>query len=769
MKKFLFFAFALVCAAGVVGCSDDDTEAALAVPTDVKCVARNDGELSFVWNVVEGAKDYHYQFATSDGRTLFTNTVAEPQVTVSGLTASTSYRFRVQACGASGIASEYSAYFSIETLAPGESEKAGLDIPVPQQKEVTASSVTLEWAKVAGAAKYAYRLTKVADQTVVKSDETTELSVEIGELEAATEYRFAVQALAGDSELYADSEFSEELTVKTAPDAETPDPGVSVAFKFPASEQDGVIRAFPGAEGAGMYTTGGRGGKVYHVTTLEDNENNKGSIRWIVQKCKEPRIVVFDVAGDIILNSDLKINTGNITILGQTAPGDGVCLCNKQLSISANNVIIRYMRFRPGDNQKANPKDDGAAADGLDAIGSRGWKNIILDHCSMSWSSDECASFYVMKNMTMQWCLMYESLRNGNHGKGSHGYGGIWGGAPASFHHNILAHHDSRNPRLEGPERYGDSVDPDNNAVANGIKTADRMLDFRNNVVYNFSNFGAYGGVGITMNFVGNYYKWGPASYLGCGPTATGGANAIKKRKEFFVADTYYDGNKLAEKGKWVEGNPKIYLGNNSNVLDTSVASSDSDKQIGPRITADNTQGMAWGTTKGSLAPNFVAVWTWADKNYPVLADGTPCSVTTHSAQGAFDRMVQYCGASFRQDAADRRVLADVKNGTGTSGENAGGNKSWYGIIDSPSDKGGYPTLKATDDEIDHAKTDTDGDGIPDYYEKLFGLDPANAADAAAKTLDPQRLYTNFEVYAHYLVQDIVEAQNVDGSYTSLQ
>ncbi len=130
--------------------------------------------------------------------------------------------------------------------------------------------------------------------------------------------------------------------------------------------------------------------------------------------------------------------------------------------------------------------------------------------------------------------------------------------------------------------------------------------------------------------------------------------------------------------------------------------------------------------------------------------------------------MVQYCGASLRQDAADRRVLADVKNGTGTSGENAGGNKSWYGIIDSPSDKGGYPVLTATQEEIDRIK-DTDGDGIPDYYETLFGLDPANAADAALKTLDPQQLYTNFEVYAHYLVQDIVEAQNADGSYTSLQ
>lgn len=762
MKKILFLAFALFGAAGFAGCSDDDPDAPLVVPTDVKCVARSENALSFAWNAVEGAANYHYQFATGDGRTLFTNTVAEPQVMIADLAATTAYKFRVQACGASGMASEYSAYITVETLAPGQSEKTALEVPVPQQKEVTASSVVLEWEKIAGAGKYAYRLTG-ADDAEVANGETAALSVKIADLEAETEYRFAVRALAGGSELYDDSEWSADLTVKTlrAADPE-PGPEPTVTFKFPAAEQDGVIRAFPGAEGAGMYTTGGRGGKVYHVTTLEDDESNRGSIRWIVQKCKEPRIVVFDVAGDIILNSDLKINTGDITILGQTAPGKGICLCNKQLSISANNVVIRYIRCRPGDNQSANPKDDGKAADGLDAMGARARKDVIIDHCSMSWSSDECASFYVMKNMTMQWCLMYESLRNGNHAKGSHGYGGIWGGAPASFHHNILAHHDSRNPRLEGPERYGDSVDPDANAVANGINTADRLLDMRNNVVYNFCNFGAYGGVGITMNFVGNYYKWGPASYKGCGPTSTGGANAIKKRQEFFMADNYYDGNGLKENGLYVQGNPSVYLGGNSNVLDTSG----DDPSIGQAITADNKLGMAKST---GISPYLTFGFTWADKHYPVMADGKACSITTHSAQKAFDLTVKYCGASYSQDAADARVLNDVKNGLGTSGEKASGNKSWYGIIDTPADKGGYPALTATQDEIDRAKTDTDGDGIPDYYEMLFGLDPANAADAAQKTLDPQKLYTNFEVYAHYLVQDIVEAQNAGGDYLSLQ
>ncbi|MDE7305646.1 MAG: pectate lyase [Alistipes sp.] len=763
MKKFLFFAVALFCAAGVVGCSDDDTDGLLSVPSEVKCVARNDAALSFVWNAVEGAKDYHYQFTTGDGRTLFTNTVAEPQVTVSGLEPSTSYCFRVQACGASGIASEYSAFLTAETLAPGQSEKAGLDVPVPQLTAATASSVTLEWNKVANAAKYAYRLTKAADETLVKSDETAELSVEIGALEEAVEYRFAVQALAGDSELYSDSEYSEELAVKTVSETVTPDPGAPVAFKFPASEQDGVIRAFPGAEGAGMYTTGGRGGKVYHVTTLEDDENNKGSIRWIVQKCNEPRIVVFDVAGTIELKSDLKINTGNISILGQTAPGDGICLKNYQLGISSDNVIIRYMRFRPGEE---------SANDGLDAIGSRGHKNIIIDHCSMSWSTDECASFYVMKNMTMQWCLMYESLRNGGHEKGSHGYGGIWGGAPASFHHNVLAHHDSRNPRFDGPEQYADQEQGGADAKVNNILSTDRLLDFRNNVVYNFCNYGGYGGVGITMNYIGNYYKWGPASYYGCGPSYKAGvesANKAVRRKYFVMTDNYYSGNNLAVP---VQGNPTIYVGDNTNnVFDTSIAAAagDNTNNVGPAITADNKSGMTSGTVSPTLAFNF----TWSPTQHAVLADGKACAVTTHSAQTAFNKIIDHCGASLRMDTADKRVLQDVKNGTGTSGEAGGTNpnglkKSWYGIIDYPSDKGGYPVLTATQEEIDRIK-DTDGDGIPDHYETLFGLDPANAADAALKTLDPQQLYTNFEVYAHYLVQDIVEAQNADGSYTSLQ
>lgn len=760
MKKILFLAFALLGAAGFAGCSDDDTDAPLTVPTDVKCVARSENALSFAWNAVQGAANYHYEFTTGDGRTLFTNTVAEPQVMIADLTATTAYKFRVQACGAGGMVSEYSAYLTVETLAPGQSEKTALDVPVPQQKEVTESSVTLEWEKVAGAGRYAYRLTGAADAEIA-SGETTALSVKIDNLEAETEYRFAVRALAGGSELYDDSEWSADLTVKTARATDPgPGPEPTVTFKFPAAEQDGVIRAFPGAEGAGMYTTGGRGGKVYHVTTLEDDESNRGSIRWIVQKCKEPRIVVFDVAGTIELKSDLKINTGDISILGQTAPGDGICLKNYQLGISADNVIIRYIRIRPGDK---------AGNDGLDAIGARDMQNIIIDHCSMSWSTDECASFYVNKNMTMQWCMMYESLRNGQHGKGSHGYGGIWGGAPASFHHNILAHHDSRNPRFDGPEQYGDQEQGRDASKQKGITSDKRLVDFRNNVVYNFCNYPGYGGVGIKMNYIGNYYKWGPASFKGTGPSYKDGVESASKacqRLWFFYADTYYDGNSLKTP---VQGQPSIYIGDNrNNKFDTTIG----DASKGEALTADNKKAMVVNANSKSTLPQ---VFIYSDNAYRVEADGKVCSVTTHTADEAFNLMTQYCGASLKKDEADIRVLNDVKNGTGTSGENttttnAGGLKrSWYGLIDTPADKGGYPALTATQDEIDHAKTDTDGDGIPDYYEKLFGLDPANAADAVAKTLDPQKLYTNFEVYAHYLVQDIVEAQNAGGNYERLQ
>ncbi len=243
--------------------------------------------------------------------------------------------------------------------------------------------------------------------------------------------------------------------------------------------------AFPGAEGWGSHAWGGRGGKVYTVTNL--NDSGEGSLRWAVEQTGA-RTVVFAVDGTIVLQSPLRINNDSITIAGQTAPGDGICLKDYPLTVNASDVIVRYLRVRPGDD--AGKECDGAGG------GKYGQHDVIFDHLSVSWSVDECLSFYKTKNLTVQWCLASHSLRQSVHSKGKHGFGGIWGGNHASFHHNLLAHHSSRNPRFS-------SVDSTN------------WVDYRNNVVYNWGYKAAYGGGHHgTINFVANYYKPGPETEL---------------------------------------------------------------------------------------------------------------------------------------------------------------------------------------------------------------------------------------------------------------
>lgn len=736
MKRKIFTCFALLCAVFALACSDDETETAtLSTPAGLRLMNRSENSLTFGWEAVSSATHYTYEVVNAEDVILRMIEVDTNEATVPDLTEGETYKFRVLSSAKNFARSAYSEW--VEGV-PGEPMPA-LTAPAATFKESTQITVEVEWSAVEKAVGYEYRLLKASDNTLVASGKTTQTKFTFTELTRNSDYLFRVKAIAdtkaGEN---SDSAFSEDLLVST--EAGIEDDGA--LFKFPNSEKtDGITRAFPGAEGAGMYTTGGRAAnaKVYHVTNL--NDSGEGSLRAAIE-ASGPRYVVFDVAGIIELKTDLRIKNGNITIAGQTAPGAGICLRYRSLVVSADNVIIRYLRSRPGVKG-----DEATNDDGLDAIWGRYCKNVILDHCSVSWSTDECSSFYTNKNFTMQWCVLTESLHNAGHTKGSHGYGGIWGGAPASYHHNLVANHDSRNPRFDSPNTY-----KENNSDTD-ISLADRAIDFRNNVVYNFCNFPAYGGEGAKLNFVGNTYKWGPASVNGSGLSYKDGKetnNPGYKRSYFYQVDgKYTTGGKTYDYGA-----AHLYV--DGNTFDTSV---DPSSTVGASLTADNKSGFVLNSSSYSDVKKDI---TWLSTPLSIKQGAEVCDVTTHSALGAFEKIVAYAGASLHRDAVDERATKHAKAGTF---EANGSHGSKNGIIDLPQDVGGYPVYSATSEELARVK-DSDGDGIPDHYEELFGLNPQDKDDALKHNFDER--YTNLEMYLHYLVQDITLGQVSGGVQTKL-
>lgn len=468
--------------------------------------------------------------------------------------------------------------------------------------------------------------------------------------------------------------------------------------------------AFPGAEGFGRYAQGGRGGKVYHVTTLEDGDQ-EGTLRYAVEQ-EGPRTVVFDVAGTIFLKAPLRITKGYLTLAGQSAPGEGICIARYPVTIGAEHVIVRYLRFRVGNESEGDP-------DGLGCSSSR---DVIIDHCSISWSVDESCSVYGGERLTVQWCLVSESLRNAGHKKGSHGYGAIWGGARASFHHNLLAHHDSRTPRL-GPHVWTQQRE---------------YMDMRNNVIYNWAGAGCYGGEGMKANLVNNYYKPGPATpkdtpvgYRICAPgirttryvTRRDGSFNAWKPMEHVWGRYYVDGNVM-------EGNEEVTRDNWT-------------KGIYAQINPANCDGTYTEEVKREIR-----------LSEPLETD----VVTTHTAEEAYRLVLDGAGCSKERDAIDRRIVEETRTGTATyRGSVSEDAAALPGLIDLPQDvmpEGAKSPWCALSDGCVKPKQlrDRDGDGMPDWWEKENGLDPHNSTDGNACTLSHEG-YTNLEVYLNSLVQ----------------
>ncbi|MEO7925082.1 MAG: pectate lyase [Chitinophagaceae bacterium] len=439
--------------------------------------------------------------------------------------------------------------------------------------------------------------------------------------------------------------------------------------------------SFPGVEGFGKYTTGGREGKVFIVSNL--NDNGPGSFREAAE-AKEKRIIVFAVSGTIHLETKLSIK-GNVTIAGHSAPGDGICIADNSVGLGGDNIIIRYLRFRMGDKYQRGGMVDGNGGD--DAFGGTRRKHIVIDHCSMSWSTDEVFSIYAGDSTTIQWNMISEPLNYSYHFETGdkdyehHGYGGIWGGKHLTAHHNLFAHCNNRNPRFDGLRNS-----PEEN------------VDYRNNVIYNWGTNSIYAGEGGNYNIADNYFKFGPSTSKGALYRIVSPGKWEKPMipyGKFYVGGNYVDGAKDVTKNNWLG----IEMGNKGTEEDKKAAIIDQPHAFEP--------------------------------------------ILRHTAEQAYEEVMKYAGASFRRDTLDERIINNVKERTGGFIDVQGGypHGTDYALT-----VNAWPTLKTS-----FVAPDNDKDGIPDEWEKRYGLDPANGKDGAGYKVS--KSFTNIEVYLQSLLK----------------
>lgn len=477
-----------------------------------------------------------------------------------------------------------------------------------------------------------------------------------------------------------------------------------------------TLVAFPGAEGFGKYTSGGRGGQVVYVTSLADDANGEteGTLRWAMKKYPdEPLTVCFAVSGEIRLVKDLRINRQNYTIAGQTAPGMGIVITHNKVNCGGSqNFIIRNIRFRIGRH------DTNGNIITQNAFGAENCSNYIIDHCEFGWSTEENMNTYDSHFITVQYCIVHEGLNDSGHPKGARGYGCQWGGSPATYHHNLLVNNNKRSCRFNGAQS--------NDFVV--------YLDYINNVVYNFEggSNGCYGGENTAKvdtfnglnsahecNFVNNYYKAGP--------------NTTNK-KYFFSVEKARSGATSWGPSQWyVDGN--IFEG-------AAEVTADNWKGVTGKAPYDNTDTLRVDTLIRPATP----WWRWTEDSIYGRYDFDSYAYAVsdfQTADSAFLTVMDTAGC-FPRDHVGLRLVNDTREGTYTY---TGSKAKKKGIIDTEEDAEGfydYPSIDSLGYSL--STYDSDLDGMPDVWESENGCNPL----VADQNTRHESGYTMLEMYLDY-------------------